>query len=467
MKRVWVYAGVVALSLGFFWVLSRGKPEPRYKGVRVSYWIRTTQGRQLEVALAQAGPDAIPYLIGFLEKRENAFSKAYAWTWRKLPLSLQQRLAAYRPVPIYQARLSALQCLRDFGPEAKQALPFLKRIAIADPDLMAKSLARLAMAEVGRYDPAVRGFLLAELQNTNDTMRFQAAACIYQCRLQLSEAVPLLVQNITNAGRRKPFNEFLALGTIGPAAGAALPFVLQALSDSEMQGNALTALDGIGSPPPSAIPALLDIIRHGQPVLRPAAVEALMLMGTNATPALPSLEELERDGDPVVRVLATASTGQIKQVPELAAARLAQDFTNTEVRGELWSVRNRLEGPEILRSIGLSHRQTAAWLLGDIGPPARAAVPALKEALNSQNPWLPTIAARALYKITGEPQQALPGLVASLSQADDETCFLAIFVLSEMGTNAQPAIPALERLETRNLKIRSATMDALRKIRSP
>jgi len=46
-------------------------------------------------------------------------------------------------------------------------------------------------------------------------------------------------------------------------------------------------------------------------------------------------------------------------------------------------------------------RRGAAWILGEVGPEAKDAVPALTEALNDSNPEVRTRAAEALKKVKG------------------------------------------------------------------
>jgi HEAT repeat protein len=52
-------------------------------------------------------------------------------------------------------------------------------------------------------------------------------------------------------------------------------------------------------------------------------------------------------------------------------------------------------------------RRGAAWILGKVGPDAKAAVPALTEALKDPNPAVQKKAAEALQKITGKNAEAV------------------------------------------------------------
>jgi len=183
--------------------------------------------------------------------------------------------------------------------------------------------------------------------------------------------------------------------------------------------------------------------------------------------ALPALGHAQQDVNPVVRVLATAAVARIKGTPETAVAGLMEQLRNkSPASGDLpWWVRRRFEGPCIFKALGFTHRQAAAWLLGDLGPQAQAAVPLLTDAMSSGDAWLRPIAARAVYRITGQAQAVLPTVLNSVwDGSDDSIPFLALQALGEMGTNARPAFWAVAALLPGDLNIRQAATPVLHKI---
>ncbi len=99
-------------------------------------------------------------------------------------------------------------------------------------------------------------------------------------------------------------------------------------------------------------------------------------------------------------------------------------------------------------------RTVPAWsaiALGDIGPAASAAVPALLETLKDENPRTQIFAASALWKIGRHPA-AVPTLVQQLTAADWEIRSLALAALAEIGVGAPTAAPALTVLLTTDEK---------------
>lgn len=74
------------------------------------------------------------------------------------------------------------------------------------------------------------------------------------------------------------------------------------------------------------------------------------------------------------------------------------------------------------------------------------------------------IAARALFKITGRSNAALPTLITCLQSKDREVNFLAVVAMEEMGPAARPAIRALKEVQTHSLELRECARRALARI---
>ncbi|MCX7411439.1 MAG: HEAT repeat domain-containing protein [Planctomycetales bacterium] len=89
----------------------------------------------------------------------------------------------------------------------------------------------------------------------------------------------------------------------------------------------------------------------------------------------------------------------------------------------------------------------AALALGDIGPAASSAIPALMQALNHENPRTRIAASVALWKIERH-QSAVPELVRQLSAKDWEIRSMALDALGEIGAGAPTAVPALTGMLT-------------------
>ena len=82
--------------------------------------------------------------------------------------------------------------------------------------------------------------------------------------------------------------------------------------------------------------------------------------------------------------------------------------------------------------------------LGKIGPGAKAAVPALINALrNDANNSLRQDAARALGQIGPEASAAIPVLIRWLKDGDENDRRAALFALRDFGPEAKSAVPVL------------------------
>jgi len=108
-------------------------------------------------------------------------------------------------------------------------------------------------------------------------------------------------------------------------------------------------------------------------------------------------------------------------------------------------------------------RVAAAQVLGDIGPAAQAAVPALiKASEDIDDARLRRNAAFALGKIGVHPQQSVPALMNLLHDRNDEVRMYAGIALKKFGKPAATAVPALlVTLRDRNWQVRERAALAL------
>jgi HEAT repeat protein len=88
-------------------------------------------------------------------------------------------------------------------------------------------------------------------------------------------------------------------------------------------------------------------------------------------------------------------------------------------------------------------REEAVAVLGEVGEPAREALPALLPLLKATDGRLRVRAAIAVWRIERQSKNVLPVLMLALRDTDLESRLLAIRLLEQMGTAAVPAAPAL------------------------
>lgn len=86
----------------------------------------------------------------------------------------------------------------------------------------------------------------------------------------------------------------------------------------------------------------------------------------------------------------------------------------------------------------------AADILGAIGPPAAAALPALRAHLSNDYDWVRAHCAAAIWGIAGAPEApAVLGVLLPAMAANPSTANLVVACLDRMGPHAEPAVPLL------------------------
>ncbi|MGN9838314.1 hypothetical protein ACTMTI_09370 [Nonomuraea sp. H19] len=189
-------------------------------------------------------------------------------------------------------------------------------------------------------------------------------------------------------------------------------------------GPLLSALAALGDQ--AALPLITDTlvaaVRHQQWPTTCSALEALAAFGPAAAPALEAIRPLTAASDAHVRPAAVAAlwavSGDREEVMPLSRELL-------EGRPFFWLMQ-------------------AADVLGEIGPPAVAALPRLRELLTHSYEWVRVHCAAALWEIGGEAEA--PAVLDTLLPAwaqNPATANHVVACLDRMGLAAEPALPRL------------------------
>jgi HEAT repeat protein len=187
----------------------------------------------------------------------------------------------------------------------------------------------------GRALPA----LVRAMKDENPNVRLAAVRIIGNLGPPAGQAVPALIAALQDPGRGVSTEAAIALGKVGPRAKEAVPDLFEALKNPQMYEVSMKALEQIGFDSKEAIPALIEALKHED--LRTYAVDRLLNIGPDAVPEL--IKALEGD------------YGQV--------------------------------------------REYAAYILGKMGPDARAAIPALTDALWDKDKRVRGTAQKALAEI--------------------------------------------------------------------
>jgi HEAT repeat protein len=224
---------------------------------------------------------------------------------------------------------------------------------------------------------------------------------------------------------------------------AAVPELLAALGDPHRRLIAIDVLGSLGAAAKDAVPALVRLLDDPDATIRGDAAFALGGIGPDAVEAVPAL----------IRILEAAVAALGERPPGGADG----------------------DGrPDQADDAGPSHRParyTAAYALGRIGPPARAAVSVLDGLVKSGDPLLATVGVWSALQIEPENAslrtQAVPLLTKALLDEHDLVRLEAAVALGEIGKASRETLEMLELVAEDDPvpTVRSAAAEALAKLR--
>ena len=272
-----------------------------------------------------------------------------------------------------------------------------------------------------------------------------------------------------------------SLGQLGPLAAPAVPALVAALSDKnvEVQHEVLLALEHIGPAAREAVPGLIVILKGTNRRLHTGAAGALGSIGRDAESAVPELSALLNGkgehvaaaaGLALARILPPNSAELRKVIPALAQS-LKADSPEIRTDGVIaLSLCGAIAVPTLsdlvkAHNANPQHAASAAMALGFMGPEAKAAVPALIDALNSRHEKVVTAAAGALGAIGVASQAAVGELQKLLAATHPGIRAYAARALGEIGPASGSAAGDLAKaLRDQNEDVRREAADALGRI---
>lgn len=148
------------------------------------------------------------------------------------------------------------------------------------------------------------------------------------------------------------------------------------------------------------------------------AIDALAAMGRRAAPAIDTLRAALKSPEPMVRARAARALGNIGPEAKSAAGDLADVLADEDPLVRRWVVD----------------------ALGDIKLDQDVIVPLMLKALGDKDP---SVVLPALRTMAETGPDVVPAMVKALE--DERTQYWALLVLHEMGEDAKPAIPAIQK----------------------
>ncbi|MHB8519978.1 MAG: HEAT repeat domain-containing protein [Limisphaerales bacterium] len=427
--------------------------------------------------LASVGTNAIPGFVDILHRRPDP-----AWIysikehiWKVIPQRWQVRLYRWRPVPDAQMKRTALFGLRFLAGEARIALPEVIHFGLGETNPMVRAGALVAALNIAPESPESFAFWLRDWQTTNYFARRDLAIYLRAARFPIRAAAPYLLQEAKKTGDVTVLEAFEYLGE---AARPAVPYMVQVFREGRYRLNLLPLFKRLGPLASDAAPVLVASLANDKPEMVARPLEVLASIGSEARLALPAIRPLLTNSDPTIQMLAAAAQARIEGRADVATSVLVAGL-----EGKLPGVSRAYLDVDIreeMPGLGTHGREAAAMLLGELGPAARAALPALESHLSDPNQSVRLASAQALWRITGDATKPLPVLTAMLDSipkpaqvevglgfSGDHQLIRLIEALGEMGPAARSAIPALKRVRCFSMAARHAVNAALTRINAP
>jgi HEAT repeat protein len=354
------------------------------------------------------GAAAVPYLIAALDHSESLRNKVENLFDPKLPIANQRYMLPQRSAGLRRLRATAV--LGRIGPRATNAVPLLIRLLTADsvsvikgtntvrgPDQSQRQEAVRALKAIGipgsladqsltslltNRDFRLRGFtselvtnvhppftrefilgLTAALRSKDERFRPYLLFALKRCHAEAEMAWPDLAANLQHTNGSLRWCAAEALGVLGPATAAVLAALEKAVDDEQPQvrmEGAFALWKNTPGRDARFVHFILDRLQDEKVFWRRKAARYLVEMRPSSLGVIQALKPVLNDPDPETRLLALRGIVQID--PEQTPAVLPV------LRDALLD-----RGPRRRTS-------SAAQILGDLGPRAQPAVPALVEA---------------------------------------------------------------------------------------
>jgi hypothetical protein len=380
------------------WSLPRR--DGRVVGAGCDFGRRAARGLRFRAATVCAGAAALGSAAACGRDRpqrtaagDDALGGATAVSVDRSPARIARLVAALRGAD-YGAAVDAVDSLAAVGPAATTALAPL----IAGADVRARELAVRAAVD---YGPGA------------------------------APAVPALVTVIGRGSDDRAFALAVrALGRIGPAAAPAVAPLAAVLDDPAAFNHHAEVLTALGLIGPGARPGLPSVLRkldgagpNSDPTRNAAALAAARIGGPDALGALsreltaPTRPPRGRPADTVAVALARMGEGGVRVLSRASAAEWPDvrraaivGYRTLGAAGVPWLVRALADGRPCRYPYGglgdtsdpVACAAEAASALGELGPPARAALPALERLLEgSPDAGVQDAARAAIARIRG------------------------------------------------------------------
>ena len=350
-------------------------------------------------------------------------------------------------------RRAAIRALRKIDPDEAITLPIIIKI-LEDGDDEVRTDILLAIAEEGKAAVPRLTTALADPEGA-----YWACLVLQEMGPEAAGAVPALIKLIQSDDRPEVVREaMITLGQIGPAAAPAVPVLIEELKSPRpgVLVAAIFALGNIGAPAAQpAQDAIAKLADSDDMFIKMESNWALAKIDRANPDVLlhttQILVDCLRSDDPQIRIAAARGLADLKPGPKLVLPELKKVMVGaspeviSNVVDAIASLGSEAVPPLIEALRQKEVRPKVAIILGRIGPEAKAAVPALVEALNDENTVTRQEVLFALASIGPEAKAAVPAIVGALQDPDMDVRYGACFALGKIGPAALEAKPELQK----------------------
>ncbi|GMQ80133.1 MAG: hypothetical protein BMS9Abin04_077 [Planctomycetia bacterium] len=336
-----------------------------------------------------------------------------------------------------ETRTEAARTLGILGADAGAAASALRK-GLTDEDSRVRAYCAYALGRLGDVNGALVEALAQAVADPEPAVRRAAIKALRSLDVSQKRLLPLLVKTLENAD---PATLVPTLNTLAEGGAEAVPALCEALHDEKGCYWASLILGQMGPEAKEAVPQLISVLRRPEPEVRKEALVTLGQIGPAAAAAVPEIARiLEQDEVEAVRFGAAFALGRIG-VKEGAREGLKQALADEN---------------EFLSLV-------AAWALLQLDSEDQDLVQRATEkiltGLRSEDPHVRQAAAHAIGESKQIRDKALPGLIAALSNADEETIDQLVYAIAATGEKAAPRIArALKVKELQPIALRLVTL---------
>ncbi len=285
-------------------------------------------------------------------------------------------------------RRAAVTALGQVGPVAADVVPQMAKL-ISDEDSGIRQSLATALGGIGATAKDVPELLTKLLADKNEKVRASAAASLGRIGPPAGKVADSIRKAMNDRDVGVAREAALALhAVVGDAAlDKVVPALVRILADrnsGKLRHLVAADLAALGAGAAPAVPALLKTLEDSDKKLLPLIVGTLGAIGPAAKSALPVLKKLAAD---------KSSLGKSSLCLAAIVARIKISGQSEEGVSKL---------VDLLSSRNWRVRELAAGKLGELGPVAKAAIPALEGLAKERYRRVKSAAVAALAKIRSE-----------------------------------------------------------------